>query len=169
MHKVIAAVCAALTLAGSLSATSIKAQLGTTLNTDDAYWLFTFDEDDNDFDLAFNADFGMTFNDTMGFNIMYAYSNEPDENTFRPAFTLSHKLGTKGWGIMLLTGPTFIIHSDDTDYGADVMGYITYDITRHCFVRAGTGLKFVWSKDSDDDWQWQGSVMMPEVGFGFTF
>ncbi len=169
MKKVIMALIAITTLTGSLFATSIKAQLGTTLNTENAYALWTFDKEDNDFEFAFNMDFGMTFNNFMGFNVMYAYRKGMDENEIRPAFTMTHKLGNKGWKMMMLTGPSFIMHSDKTDYGVDLLGYLMYDFSANCFIRLGTGISFIWSKDARDDWQWQGKMVLPQLGFGFTF
>ena len=167
--KKLLAILSAFVLTGSLFATTMKAQVATTLNTGDAYGLWTFDKDSHKFELAFNGDFGMTFNDFMGFNVMYAYRKGSDENFFRPAFTLGTKLGNKGWRISMLTGPTFTVTNDDTQYGVDLMGYLTYDVSKSCFLRMGTGLSLNWYKDRRDDWQWEAEILMPQLGVGFTF
>lgn len=168
MKKLLATL-ATLALAGSLFATSTQAQLATTLNTGDSYALWTIDKDSHEFEFAFNADFGMTFNQFMGFNVMYAYRKGSDENVFRPAFTMGTNLGNKGWRIMMLAGPTFTITSDDTSYGADLMGYLTYDVNPRFFIRMGSGLSLSWTEDRNDDWQWKAHILMPQLGLGFTF
>lgn len=148
---------------------NISVTIATTFNADMSFLRFSMDENDDDTDtdtdIALNIDLGLLFTKHLGCDFYYGYSQADSVNIIRPAFQFFQQLGSKGWGLRIITGPSFQIYSDETYYGIDGLLYLEYRFEKQVFLRAGGGPRIWW--DGDDNFHM--SVLIPEIGVGFQF